>query len=56
MWLAPVRAPDRAIPKPLDEPCLNKTRRRLGLAAGLTQFGVNLLELGQENAHTRLAK
>src|SRR3984893_3609736 len=33
-------------PKPFDEPCLNKTRRRLGLAAGLTQFGVNLLELG----------
>ena len=33
-------------PKPVDEPCLNKTRRRLGLAAGLTQFGVNLLELG----------
>jgi uncharacterized cupin superfamily protein len=33
-------------PKPFDEPCRNKTRRRLGLAAGLTQFGVNLLELG----------
>jgi uncharacterized cupin superfamily protein len=33
-------------PKPFDEPCQNKTRRRLGLAAGLTQFGVNLLELG----------
>ena len=32
-------------PKPFDEPCQNKTRRRLGLAAGLTQFGVNLLEL-----------
>lgn len=32
-------------PKPFDEPCRNKTRRRLGLAAGLTQFGVNLLEL-----------
>ena len=29
-------------PKPFDEPCQNKTRRRLGLAAGLTQFGVNL--------------
>jgi len=26
-------------PKPFDEPCQNKTRRRLGLAAGLTQFG-----------------
>jgi len=33
-------------PKPFDEPCRDKTRRRLGLAAGLTQFGVNLLELG----------
>ncbi|MBV8337843.1 MAG: cupin domain-containing protein [Alphaproteobacteria bacterium] len=33
-------------PKPFDEPCRNKTRRRLGLAAGLTQFGVNPLELG----------
>ena len=31
-------------PKPFDEPCQNKTRRRLGHAAGLTQFGVNLLE------------
>ena len=33
-------------PKPFDEPCQNKTRRRLGRVAGLTQFGVNLLELG----------
>src|SRR5580692_2302345 len=33
-------------PKPFDEPCQNKTRRRLGQVAGLTQFGVNLLELG----------
>jgi len=33
-------------PKPFDEPCKSKTRRRLGHAAGLTQFGVNLLELG----------
>jgi uncharacterized cupin superfamily protein len=33
-------------PEPFDEPCRNKTRRRLGQAAGLTQFGVNLLELG----------
>jgi uncharacterized cupin superfamily protein len=32
-------------PKPFGEPCQNKIRRRLGLAAGLTQFGVNLLEL-----------
>jgi uncharacterized cupin superfamily protein len=33
-------------PKPFDEPCRHKTRRRLGLPVGLTQFGVNLLELG----------
>ena len=33
-------------PKPFDEPCQSKTRRQLGDAAGLTQFGVNLLELG----------
>ena len=33
-------------PKPFDEPCRNKTQRRLVLAVGLTQFGVNLLELG----------
>jgi uncharacterized cupin superfamily protein len=32
-------------PKPFDEPCRDKIRRRLGAAAGLTQFGVNLLEL-----------
>ena len=33
-------------PKPFDKPCENKTWRRLGHFAGLTQFGVNLLELG----------
>ena len=33
-------------PKPFNQPCRDKTRRRLGYAAGLTQFGVNLLELG----------
>ena len=33
-------------PKPFDEPCQNKTRFGLGYAAGLTQFGVNMLELG----------
>jgi hypothetical protein len=33
-------------PKSFDEPCQKKTWRRLGLTAGLTQFGVNLLELG----------
>jgi uncharacterized cupin superfamily protein len=32
-------------PKPFDEPCRNQSRRRLGAAAGLTQFGVNRLEL-----------
>jgi uncharacterized cupin superfamily protein len=35
-------------PKPFDEPCRNKTRRRLGLAVGLTQFGVNLPEWGPD--------
>ena len=32
-------------PSPFDEPCLERFRRRLGDAAGLTQFGVNLLVL-----------
>lgn len=32
-------------PPPFDEPCRNRERRRLGDAAGLTQFGVNLLRL-----------
>jgi uncharacterized cupin superfamily protein len=32
-------------PKPFDEPCRTRERRRLGEAAGLTQFGVNLLRL-----------
>jgi len=32
-------------PSPYDEPCRTKTRTRLGDAAGLTQFGVNLLKL-----------
>jgi uncharacterized cupin superfamily protein len=32
-------------PKPFEEPCQNKTRRRLGNSPGLTQFGVNRLEL-----------
>jgi uncharacterized cupin superfamily protein len=40
----PVRAGSR-YPKPFDGPCQNKTRRRLAAAAGLTQFGVNFLEL-----------
>ena len=32
-------------PPPFDEPCVSRERRRLGDAAGLTQFGVNLLRL-----------
>jgi uncharacterized cupin superfamily protein len=32
-------------PPPYDEPCRARQRRRLGDAAGLTQFGVNLLRL-----------
>jgi uncharacterized cupin superfamily protein len=32
-------------PPPFDEPCLARRRLKLGDAAGLTQFGVNLLTL-----------
>jgi uncharacterized cupin superfamily protein len=32
-------------PSPFDEPCRARERKRLGNAAGLTQFGVNLLRL-----------
>jgi len=32
-------------PPPFDQPCRKRERRRLGDAAGLTQFGVNLLRL-----------
>jgi uncharacterized cupin superfamily protein len=32
-------------PSPFDEPCRARVRRRLGDAAGLTQYGVNLLRL-----------
>jgi uncharacterized cupin superfamily protein len=32
-------------PPPFDEPCLARHRLRLGDAAGLTQYGVNLLTL-----------
>jgi uncharacterized cupin superfamily protein len=32
-------------PKPFDEPCLGRQNQRLGAAAGLTQFGVNLTRL-----------
>jgi uncharacterized cupin superfamily protein len=42
------RAPAAAgsdYPPPFDEPCRERFRRRLGDAAGLTQFGVSLLVL-----------
>ena len=32
-------------PKPFDAPCADRTRRRLGDAGGLTDFGVNLMTL-----------
>lgn len=32
-------------PAPYDEPCVQRFRRRIGDAAGLTQFGVNLTRL-----------
>src|SRR5579863_8478611 len=32
-------------PPPFDEPCRARERKKLGDAAGLTQFGVNLLTL-----------
>jgi len=32
-------------PPPYDEPCLARSRTKLGDAAGLTQFGVNFLRL-----------
>ncbi|HTW51704.1 MAG TPA: cupin domain-containing protein [Stellaceae bacterium] len=32
-------------PSPYDEPCRNRHRTRLGDAAGVTQYGVNLLRL-----------
>jgi uncharacterized cupin superfamily protein len=32
-------------PAPFDAPCQRRERKRLGDAAGLTQFGVNLLKL-----------
>jgi uncharacterized cupin superfamily protein len=34
-----------AYPPPYDDPCRERERRALGDAAGLTQFGVNLLRL-----------
>ena len=32
-------------PVPFDEPCAERTRRRLGAAGGLRDFGVNLMTL-----------
>ena len=32
-------------PAPFDQPCAGRTRRRLGDAGGLTDFGVNLMTL-----------
>ena len=32
-------------PAPFDQPCATRTRRRLGDAGGLTDFGVNLMTL-----------
>jgi len=45
----PSKAPLRIgtlYPPPFDQPCKKRERLRLGLAAGLSQFGVNLLRLG----------
>jgi uncharacterized cupin superfamily protein len=42
---APVRT-GTGYPPPYDQPCRMRHRVRLGDAAGLTQFGVNLLTLG----------
>jgi uncharacterized cupin superfamily protein len=33
-------------PPPFDKPCKGRTARRLAAAAGLTQFGVNIVTLG----------
>ena len=41
---APVRA-GTGYPPPYDAPCAERVRRKLGDAAALTQFGVNLLRL-----------
>ena len=41
-------APERqgsGYPPPFDAPCAQRTRRRLGNAGGLTDFGVNLMRL-----------
>src|SRR3954465_4171474 len=41
---APISAGSR-YPEPFEAPCQNKIRHRLGVAAGLKEIGVNLLEL-----------
>lgn len=41
---APVSAGSR-YPEPFATPCQNKIRRRIAVAAGLKQIGINLLEL-----------
>jgi uncharacterized cupin superfamily protein len=41
---APISSGSR-YPKPFDAPCQDKFRRRLAVAAGLKQIGINLLEL-----------
>jgi uncharacterized cupin superfamily protein len=42
--IVPVRK-GSGYPPPFDEPCAARTRRRLGDAGGLTDFGVNLMTL-----------
>lgn len=39
------RSTGSGYPSPYDEPCRNRSRVRLGKAAGLTDFGVNMLRL-----------
>ncbi len=42
------RVPERqgsGYPSPFDAPCVDRVRQRLGNAAGLTDFGVNLMRL-----------
>lgn len=62
MKIDPTQAPTitgTGYPPPFDEPCRDRVRVRLGAAAGLTQFGVNLLRLApgtwssQRHWHTR---
>lgn len=62
MKIDPQRAPTRtgsSYPAPFDAPCRDRKRVRLGAAAGLTQFGVNILHLqpgtwsSQRHWHTR---